>query len=66
MKSPRIIEQAERLWLRLCASQAEAHAAGDLSRELRIEPLKERAWWRLLRRLNLARRNCQKRKGGGR
>lgn len=55
MQQKSLTREAEELWLRLCSAQAEAHAAGELGRALRIEPLKENAWWRLQRRLNLTR-----------
>ncbi|HEX8501967.1 MAG TPA: hypothetical protein VF659_15395 [Pyrinomonadaceae bacterium] len=48
--------QAETLWLRLRDAQAEAEAGQDWGRALRIEQISERAWWRMMRRMNLARR----------
>lgn len=47
--------QAEALWLRLRDAQAEAEAGQEWGRALRIENIAERAWWRLLRRLTMAR-----------
>ena len=47
--------QAETLWLRLRDAKAEAEAEQDWNRALRIEDISERAWWRLLRRLTIAR-----------
>jgi len=47
--------QAEALWLRLRDEKAEAEAAQNWGRALRIEDISERAWWRLLRRLTMAR-----------
>jgi len=47
--------QAETLWLRLLDAKAEAEAGQEWHRALRIENISERAWWRLLRRLTIAR-----------
>ncbi len=54
MSQSTLIKQAEQLWLRLCNEHARSLASAELSHRLRVEGARERAWWRLLRRLNLA------------
>jgi hypothetical protein len=54
MSQLNLIKQAEQLWLQLCNQHARAIASGDLSQRLRVEQARERAWWRLIRRLGLA------------
>jgi len=54
MSQYNLISQAERLWLSLCREAARAEADGALNYRLRVENIREQAWWRLLRRLQLA------------
>lgn len=56
MSQYNLIAQAERLWLQLCSAHAQAEAEADISRRIRVERAREDAWWRLLRRLDLARK----------
>jgi hypothetical protein len=51
MNLTKLEQQAQRLWLRLQNARFQAVAAGDFDRARRIEPISERAFWRLTQRL---------------